>query len=724
MAGQVLSVPRSLGALFDIGVVGDLPDGQLLDRFTASHREAAELAFHALVERHGPMVLRVCRRLLDDPNDAEDAFQATFLVLLRRAGSIRDRSSVAAWLHGVAHRLASRARVESARRRRIERQGVRQSLERNDGPDRLDLGSLIEAEVARLPEKYREPIVLCYLEGLTHEGAADRLGWPVGTVRGRLARARDLLRSRLTRRGVTASAALAAVGSLDASARVAVPTALREATVRAAVEVASGRTIVAVVSAQVAALVERASGHLGFVRGVTLAGALILVGTVGTGLMMFAAPRSPRQPQQAEPAAAPDARETIRREQLQLKGTWTTMAPIESTVDGLPQPPRKVKMTWSIDRDAITEANEDGFADRTYRFSLDPEQSPKTIDLITLNDGLKLYGVYQLEGDTLTVCEGLERPKRFEEGPAQFLSVFRRESRDPAKLVSRFPNAEGCYWAIEPMSHLGWPTSMTTGGINLIIKKDPDGAILVILASMSRRVDGEPDAEYRPVALDGDNKRYLFKAIEGGWGGSAAFPDVILCHQEFRLDPAVLPDDRVKHVGIEVVPAETRRAAKAVAASHALREARAGGIEILPRPEVGKPFAFSLTDTKGRVIRSTDLKGKVVLVDCWAGWCNPSMAKMPRLKAVYERRHADGFEVIGVNFDKDRARADKLVKTLGLPWAEVYVPNDDRTRSLWADGPGISGLPRVFLIDREGILRWQGKPEGLEERIDAMLKSG
>ncbi len=109
MAGQVLSVPRSLGALFDIGVVGDLPDGQLVERFTTGHREAAELAFHALVERHGPMVLRVCRRLLDDPNDADDAFQATFLVLLRRAGSIRDRGSVAAWLHGVAHRVASRA---------------------------------------------------------------------------------------------------------------------------------------------------------------------------------------------------------------------------------------------------------------------------------------------------------------------------------------------------------------------------------------------------------------------------------------------------------------------------------------------------------------------------------------------------------------------------------------------------------------------------------------
>ncbi|MHB1558599.1 MAG: RNA polymerase sigma factor, partial [Isosphaeraceae bacterium] len=172
MAGLVLSVPRSLEALFDSGVVGDLPDGQLIERFTARHREAAELAFHALVDRHGPMVLRVCRRVLDDPNDAEDAFQATFLVFLRRAGSIRERASVASWLHGVAHRVASRARVESARRRRIERRGVRPEVSHDDHAARLDLESLVDEELTRLPEKYRAPVVLCYLEGLTHESAA------------------------------------------------------------------------------------------------------------------------------------------------------------------------------------------------------------------------------------------------------------------------------------------------------------------------------------------------------------------------------------------------------------------------------------------------------------------------------------------------------------------------------------------------------------------------
>jgi polysaccharide biosynthesis/export protein len=181
MLDKAPCLSRSLGALFDTGVVDDLPDRQLLEQFTASD-DRDELLFDALVERHGPMVLRVCCRLLDDTNDAEDAFQATFLVLLRHARSIRHMSSLAAWLYGVALRVASWARVDSARRRRIERHVIRQATERNAEPDRQDLRAMIDFELARLPEKYREPIVLCYLEELTHEGAAERLGWPVGTV--------------------------------------------------------------------------------------------------------------------------------------------------------------------------------------------------------------------------------------------------------------------------------------------------------------------------------------------------------------------------------------------------------------------------------------------------------------------------------------------------------------------------------------------------------------
>jgi RNA polymerase sigma factor (sigma-70 family) len=206
-----------LQVLFDAGTCAGLTDGELIDRFRTSRDEGGDRAFEALVTRHGPMVIGVCRNILDDPTDAHDAFQATFLVLARRAGSIRQRDSVGSWLYGVAVRVAARSRVASIRRRIRDRRTLAAAgtvampateARSTSSIDRDEGAALVHQELDRLPEKYRAPIVLCYLEGLTHDEAAARLSWPVGTVRSRLSRARDRLRSRLTRRGVTAPASL------------------------------------------------------------------------------------------------------------------------------------------------------------------------------------------------------------------------------------------------------------------------------------------------------------------------------------------------------------------------------------------------------------------------------------------------------------------------------------------------------------------------------------
>lgn len=206
-----------LETLFGAGTCIGLSDGQLLARFMAGRDEAGELAFEALVTRHGPMVMRVCRSILDDPQDVHDAFQAVFLVLARRAAAIRNRESVGSWLHGVAVRVTARVRLGAIRRGIRDRRTnqVAETLAavgpRRNGESvaEHDEGAeVVHQEVRRLPDKYRAPIVLCYLEGLTHDEAAARLSWPVGTVRSRLARARDTLRDRLTRRGVTSPAAL------------------------------------------------------------------------------------------------------------------------------------------------------------------------------------------------------------------------------------------------------------------------------------------------------------------------------------------------------------------------------------------------------------------------------------------------------------------------------------------------------------------------------------
>jgi RNA polymerase sigma factor (sigma-70 family) len=184
----------------------------LLDRFLSGDERDAEEAFRELMFRHGPMVLAVCRQALNGSHDAEDAFQATFLTLARKASTIRDRQYLAGWLCEVAHRIAVRSRGTEARRRTREAQLLAIS-DAVDAPeevnhaDRAEVRPLIQEEIHRLPEKYRAPVLLRYFEDRSYEEVAELLGWPVGTVKGRLSRARDLLRERLKRRGVALSAA-------------------------------------------------------------------------------------------------------------------------------------------------------------------------------------------------------------------------------------------------------------------------------------------------------------------------------------------------------------------------------------------------------------------------------------------------------------------------------------------------------------------------------------
>jgi RNA polymerase sigma factor (sigma-70 family) len=246
---------------------GKPADADLIDRFV-NRRDGA--AFAALVARHGPMVLGVCRRLLQDPHDAEDAFQATFLILARKAGTLGRGDPVGAWLHGVACRTAAHTRADRTRRRAHER---RQTAMRAAEPTLAvlweDLKPVLDEEVRRLPAKYRVPVVLCYLGGKTYDEAAREIGCPKGTLATRLAKARELLRERLSGRGVTLSGAgLAAI--FAENARAGVPASLHTATVAAATSAAA--------SVGVATLTE---GVLKTMSGPKLKVVTILLVTVG-----------------------------------------------------------------------------------------------------------------------------------------------------------------------------------------------------------------------------------------------------------------------------------------------------------------------------------------------------------------------------------------------------------------------------------------------------------
>jgi len=218
----------------------EMTDGQLLESFLSQRDQAA---FAALLRRHGPMVWGVCRRVLRNHQDAEDAFQATFFVFLRKADSIVPQAMLPNWLYGVAYRAALKARALATRRQQRERQVTAVVEPAVPPPDCwADVQPLLDQELSRLPCKYRVPIILCDLEGKTRQEAAQQLGWPEGTVAGRLARARTLLAKRLKRRGLVLSSGVLAVMLSQHSASGGMPTAVEAATLQAATQLLAGQT--------------------------------------------------------------------------------------------------------------------------------------------------------------------------------------------------------------------------------------------------------------------------------------------------------------------------------------------------------------------------------------------------------------------------------------------------------------------------------------------------
>jgi len=271
-----------IGRIFRGETITGLSEWQLLERYL---ERQDEVAFEALVARHGPMVLGVCRRMLASQSDVDDAFQATFLVLVRRARQLGPRDAIGPWLYGVAARVALRARCEAARRRRFESIPVDgAALSPARPPADLELAETLDQELSRLPSKYRSPIVLCYLEGQTHEEAARALKWPIGTVKGRLARARGLLRERLVRRGLAPTAA-AITTSLASDASASVPRELLENTVTAGLKSALGQTTAQVVSTSIASLVEGALTAMLLNKIKWIGAALLVSALAGAGVM-------------------------------------------------------------------------------------------------------------------------------------------------------------------------------------------------------------------------------------------------------------------------------------------------------------------------------------------------------------------------------------------------------------------------------------------------------
>jgi RNA polymerase sigma factor (sigma-70 family) len=298
-------VVRHLRTLHDAQLLADAPDSELLERFAVRREEAA---FAVLLRRHGPMVLGVGRRVLHQIQDAEDIFQATFLLLARKADAIRKLDAVGSWLHGVAYRLALRAKHQAIRRQFHEKQAgtMRQA---QPVPEALqpDLHAILDDALHQLPDKYRTALVVCYLEGNTQQEAARKLGCPLGTVRSRLAQGRKLLRDRLARRGLILSTGIITTALAAEPAAATVPTALTAVTVRAALRFAAGQIVADVATAPVARLVEGGVlTMLGMKMKLVMALLLVAVFFTGVGVLGRHSPTERTAPA-AEPPAAPSA---------------------------------------------------------------------------------------------------------------------------------------------------------------------------------------------------------------------------------------------------------------------------------------------------------------------------------------------------------------------------------------------------------------------------------
>jgi RNA polymerase sigma factor (sigma-70 family) len=299
---------RHIETLFKAGTLGGLTDGELLQWYANRGGEAAELAFATLVDRHGPMVLRVGREILHNEHAAHDAFQATFLVLLRRSGSLWIRDSLGPWLYQVAVRVAWNARSAASRRHRHEGKAAAMAPRSLSHEAHEDSGPILHEELSRLPERYRAVVVLCYLEGLTQQQAAQHLGWPIGTVQSRLARGRERLRSRLVRRGLAPTLIVAGI-SPARTLSATIPPALADSTIKAATWLATTRSaaISGLSSTMVATLTEGVLRTMMFTKLKIAFLGLFAIGLLATGVGILAGqePASRPDPSQAPGTTAP-----------------------------------------------------------------------------------------------------------------------------------------------------------------------------------------------------------------------------------------------------------------------------------------------------------------------------------------------------------------------------------------------------------------------------------
>lgn len=661
---------------------GDRSDAQFLDRFI---RAGDEAAFELLVWRHRRLVLGVCRRILGDYHDAEDAFQATFLTLARKAESIGRRESLAPWLYQVAYRTALTARSRLRPATAADLTAVPSPADHTQEADLRDLGAALDDEVNRLPAGYRAAVVLCYLQGKTYREAGAELGLPLGTVSAHLTRARELLRDALARRGV-AVPATALVGALCGHATAAGKSAsLVDRTVQIALSGPEGWGATAGLASSRAAVLSKGvlkTMALTKLKAAAVVSAGVLLAAVAVGAVVYYGTGQVPHPDQPQVGAPPAP--TIAERFQAIK------AACQADGDRWNAQLRAAKT--AADKEAVAPLEDEAYATKLWALVEEAPKDPSVLDICCW------IAVYH--------CWSAEAPKA--------LAVLRRDHLTDPRLGPLCPvfvgspdaSAEAFLRAVQA----GHPDPVVRDRAALALATHLSGHVLWNHARTRRAEIPDPPPTLR--------RKWTPERLPLG-------PD-----EEVRLTEeveAICQDTIARRSDMPWVPHDPEGEAAATMG----KQARAV-LDLIEEVDVrrlapGRPAPeITAADSEGKSLKLSDFRGKVVLLSFGGQGCAPCRAMIPHERELVKRLAGRPFTLVG--FDRGTDEQDDSLKAF-LARHEVTW----RVCSVRSSGSGgvfrgwnVQAIPVLFLVDDQGVIRqrFDGYTEGqvLDAAVDALVR--
>jgi len=671
-----------------------MPDAHLLQRFLASRDDGA---FAALVHRHASMVWSVCVRRLRHQQDAEDAFQATFVVLFRKAATIRPPGMLANWLYGVAQQIAAKAYAMNAKRHARQRTNATIEATANVEPDcGSDLQPILDEELSRLPDKYRAVIVLCDLLGKTRSEAARQLSVPDGTVAGRLARARAMLGKRLARRGITLSSAAIGAALTEMHATAAPASIIAETVVAASGPVSANVAILAngVIHTMLLAKLRFAVLGLTIVLLTLGAGVFAAIASGDTEFeieherdAVIGVPANPKKAPAAVAPQQPKDADAARTDRDKLQGDWAVA-----------EQPFVPAQTWTFLGTLIKQGADDQFV-RT--FTLRPDTLPKQIDITVQPSGdgpilLQMVGIYAFEGETLKIIvrHGNQRPTAFENplDPGKPLILTRI---DPRKVEAPVPRLRPIRF-IEGSGYEWHGVFATDDGKTRVYLCNP--------AKLTERIELK-DTWAKTVLKDWDT--YRDRIVEGySWKDEEPLDYRLLLDKKAQKKPALTPEDIQK-----ALMGFPRRTYDGPSESFLIEGKKRTPIDQVDFRKLKGPTTIEFTGGSAASIIEFSPGGGIVLSSYWE---HPARIRF-RINGR-DRLQMPGKGMGGDDF----LRGQRLQITTETPSLSIVMGKGVQVEFLGADQTFLAGMSELKKLNGE----WkstQGTPASLRIEYDQVV---